>query len=95
MLALTDLGLCLSTMPGVLWSLLMVIGLYPHVSQLFLICSFIFLEPAVLSAMPLDRLIPLCPPRSCTTMPTGMRAAKIGLMHPQRSRLHPGPPSPG
>lgn len=65
----------------------MAISLHPHVFQLFLICSLTFQKSAVLFAMPLDRLMALCPPWSCMTMPTGMRAAKIGLTHPQRSRV--------
>uniref|UniRef100_A0ACB8FFZ3 Uncharacterized protein n=1 Tax=Sphaerodactylus townsendi TaxID=933632 RepID=A0ACB8FFZ3_9SAUR len=60
MLATTDLGLCLTTVPtvmGVLWFQLRKVSVYVCISQLFIVHSFSFMESAVLFAMAIDRFL--------------------------------------
>lgn len=59
-LAVTDLGLCMSTLPSVLsvlWFDARVVGLVPCVLQQHFLHSFSFVESAGLYAMALDRLV--------------------------------------
>lgn len=67
MLAVTDLGLCMSTLPsvlGMLWFDAWMVGLVHCVLQQHFLPSSSFMESAVLFAMALDHLVaiqfPLC-----------------------------------
>uniref|UniRef100_A0A8D0FYW7 Olfactory receptor n=1 Tax=Sphenodon punctatus TaxID=8508 RepID=A0A8D0FYW7_SPHPU len=95
MLALTDLGLCISTMPtvlGVLWFQVKKINVYVCIFQLYFIHTFSFMESAVLFAMALDRFLAICFPLRYTSILTNSRVAKIGLVLSLRSTMLIVPP---
>ncbi|XP_006203491.2 olfactory receptor 51B5-like [Vicugna pacos] len=82
MLAATDLGLTLSTMPtvlGVLWLDHREIGNVACFSQAYLIHSLSFVESGVLLAMSYDRFIAIRNPLRYTSILTNNRVVKIGL----------------
>ncbi|KFV85555.1 Olfactory receptor 51Q1, partial [Struthio camelus australis] len=82
MLATTDLGLSLSTMPtvmGICWFNAREIGFAAFFAQFFFIRSFSFMESSVLLAMAFDRYVAICYPLRCSSSLTGTRLAKIGL----------------
>ncbi|XP_060119840.1 olfactory receptor 51V1-like [Heteronotia binoei] len=90
MLATTDLGLCLTTVPtvlGVLWFQLRKISRRGCLAQIFIIHTFSFMESAVLFAMALDRFVAICIPLRYTAMLTTSRVARIGLVLFLRSTL--------
>ncbi|XP_015272577.1 PREDICTED: olfactory receptor 51V1-like [Gekko japonicus] len=90
MLATTDLGLCLTTVPtvmGVLWFQLRKIGVRLCISQAFIFHSFSFMESAVLFAMSLDRFLAICFPLRYTLLLTSNRVATVGLVLLLRSTL--------
>ncbi|XP_007954240.1 olfactory receptor 51B5 [Orycteropus afer afer] len=82
MLAATDLGLTLTTMPtvlGVLWLDLREIGNGACFSQAYFIHSLSFVESGVLLAMAYDRFVAICNPLRYTSILTNSRVVKIGL----------------
>lgn len=82
-LAVTDLGLCMSMMPsvlGVLWFDAWTVGPVPCVLQLHFLHSFSFMESAVLFAMALDHLVAIRFPLRYASVITGPRVALAGLM---------------
>ncbi|XP_004447586.2 olfactory receptor 51B5 [Dasypus novemcinctus] len=82
MLAATDLGLTLTTMPtvlGVLWLDHREIGNGGCFSQAYFIHSLSFVESGVLLAMAYDRFIAVCNPLRYTSILTNSRIVKIGL----------------
>nr|XP_056714455.1 olfactory receptor 51V1-like [Euleptes europaea] len=90
MLATTDLGLCLTTVPtvmGVLWFQLRKISKGACITQLFIIHSFSFMESAVLFAMALDRFLAICYPLRYTVLLTTNRVVRIGLVLLMRSTM--------
>ncbi|XP_054830272.1 olfactory receptor 51V1-like [Eublepharis macularius] len=90
MLATTDLGLCLTTVPtvmGVLWFQLRKITKHTCIVQIFIIHSFSFMESAVLFAMALDRFLAICHPLRYTVLLTTSRVVGIGLALLLRSTL--------
>ncbi|XP_015272645.1 PREDICTED: olfactory receptor 51V1-like [Gekko japonicus] len=90
MLATTDLGLCLTTVPtvmGVLWFQLRKISKHACIAQLFIVHSFSFMESAVLFAMALDRFLAICYPLRYTLLLTTSRVVRIGLVLLLRSTL--------
>ncbi|XP_036284028.1 olfactory receptor 51B5-like [Pipistrellus kuhlii] len=83
MLAATDLGLTLTTMPtvmGVLWLDHREIGNVACFSQAYFIHSLSFVESGVLLAMAYDRFIAICNPLRYTAILTNTRVVKIGLV---------------
>ncbi|XP_077200257.1 olfactory receptor 51L1-like [Paroedura picta] len=88
MLATTDLGLSLSTLPtvlGLFWLNLREIGFGACAVQLFFIHTFSFMESSVLLAMALDRYIAICRPLQYTSLLTDSALVKIGLAIAVRS----------
>uniref|UniRef100_A0A7N9DAM2 Olfactory receptor n=1 Tax=Macaca fascicularis TaxID=9541 RepID=A0A7N9DAM2_MACFA len=82
MLAATDLGLTLTTMPtvlGVLWLDYREIGSAACFSQAYFIHSLSFVESGILLAMAYDRFIAICNPLRYTSILTTTRIVKIGL----------------
>ncbi|XP_039703697.1 olfactory receptor 51B5-like [Pteropus medius] len=82
MLAATDLGLTLTTMPtvlGVLWLNHREIGNVACFSQAYLIHSLSFVESGVLLAMAYDRFIAIRNPLRYTSILTNTLVVKIGL----------------
>ncbi|EDL16697.1 olfactory receptor family 51 subfamily AI member 2 [Mus musculus] len=95
-LAVTDLGLCMSTLPsvlGVLWFDARMVGLVPCVLQQHFLHSFSFMESAVLFAMALDRLIAIRFPLRYASVLTGPRVALIGTVLGMRSAAITAAPS--
>ncbi|XP_036598920.1 olfactory receptor 51V1-like [Trichosurus vulpecula] len=95
MLASTDLGLCVSTMPtvlGVLWLDLHGIHLYACVLQLYVVHSFSFMESAMLFAMAYDRFVAITNPLRYPTMLTRSRVVKITVVLGLRSTMLIIPP---
>ncbi|XP_044880565.1 olfactory receptor 51G2-like [Mauremys mutica] len=83
MLASTDLGLTLSTLPTVLhvlWFNSREISFSACLLQMICIHSFSFMESLVLLAMAFDRYVAICNPLRYTSILTSPRIAKIGLM---------------
>ncbi|XP_037695645.1 olfactory receptor 51L1-like [Choloepus didactylus] len=81
-LALTDLGMCLSTLPtmvSVLWLDAREIQASACFAQLFFIHTFTFLESSVLLAMAFDRFVAICCPLHYSTILTNSVIGKIGL----------------
>ncbi|XP_052032903.1 olfactory receptor 51L1 [Apodemus sylvaticus] len=81
-LALTDLGMSMSTLPTmltVLWLDVREIQASACYSQLFFIHTFTFLESSVLLAMAFDRFIAICRPLHYSTILTNSVIGKIGM----------------
>uniref|UniRef100_A0A8C3YBX9 Olfactory receptor n=1 Tax=Catagonus wagneri TaxID=51154 RepID=A0A8C3YBX9_9CETA len=81
-LALTDLGLSLSTFPtmlAVLWLDVREIQASACYVQLFFIHTFTFLESSVLLAMAFDRFVAICRPLHYTAVLTNGVIGKMGL----------------
>ncbi|NXL89957.1 O51L1 protein, partial [Alectura lathami] len=82
MLATTDLGLTLSTLPTVLrvlWFGPREISFPACLTQMFCIHAFSFMESSVLLAMAFDRYVAICCSLRYSSILTGARVAKIGL----------------
>lgn len=82
MLAITDLGLTLSTLPTVLrvfWFGSGEISFPVCLTQMFCIHAFSFMESSVLLAMAFDRYVAICCPLRYSSILTSGRIAKIGL----------------
>ncbi|KFV96672.1 Olfactory receptor 51I2, partial [Fulmarus glacialis] len=82
MLATTDLGLTLSTLPTVLWAFWFGTGeiSFPVcLTQMFCIHAFSFMESSVLLAMAFDRYMAICCLLRYSSVLTSARIAKIGL----------------
>ena len=82
MLAMTDLGLTLTTLPTVmqlLWFNVHEISFEACFAQLFFIHTFSFMESSVLLAMSFDRYVAICRPLHYTSILTGEVIGKIGL----------------
>ncbi|NXI64617.1 O51M1 protein, partial [Anseranas semipalmata] len=82
MLATTDLGLTLSTLPTVLCVFLFStreISFPACLTQMFCIHAFSFMESSVLLAMAFDRYVAVCCPLRYSSILTGARIVKIGL----------------
>ncbi|XP_053875784.1 olfactory receptor 51G2-like isoform X1 [Malaclemys terrapin pileata] len=83
MLAVTDLGLSISTIPTILGIYLFnsrEISLDACFAQLFFIHSLSFIESSVLLSMAFDRFIAICNPLRYTSILTPPRIAKMGLV---------------
>ncbi|XP_006039297.1 olfactory receptor 51Q1-like [Alligator sinensis] len=94
MLALTDLGLSLSTMPTVLklfWLNSREIGFEACFAQFCFVHFFSFIESSVLLAMSFDRYVAICKPLRYTSILTNARIAMIGLAILGRSAFLPLP----
>ncbi|KAM6158735.1 olfactory receptor 51L1 [Rhynchocyon petersi] len=81
-LALTDLGMSLSTLPTmltVLWLDAREIQAHACYTQLFFIHTFTFLESSVLLSMAFDRYVAICRPLHYSTILTNSVICKIGL----------------
>ncbi|KAL8191434.1 UNVERIFIED_CONTAM: hypothetical protein K2H54_073706 [Gekko kuhli] len=88
MLALTDLGLSLSTLPtvlGLFWFNVREIGFTACAAQLFFIHTFSFMESSMLLAMAFDRYVAICSPLQYTRILTNSMLVKIGLAIAVRS----------
>ncbi|XP_017509628.1 olfactory receptor 51Q1 [Manis javanica] len=82
MLALTDLGLTLTTLPTVmqlLWFNTGQISFEACFAQLFFIHTFSFMESSVLLAMSFDRYVAICRPLHYASILTNEVIGKIGL----------------
>uniref|UniRef100_A0A8C3S6C7 Olfactory receptor n=1 Tax=Chelydra serpentina TaxID=8475 RepID=A0A8C3S6C7_CHESE len=83
MLAITDLGLSISTMPttlGVFWFNSREISLNACFAQLFFIHSLTFIESSVLLLMAFDRFVAICNPLRYASILTLPRIEKMGLI---------------
>uniref|UniRef100_A0A8C8RDQ4 G-protein coupled receptors family 1 profile domain-containing protein n=1 Tax=Pelusios castaneus TaxID=367368 RepID=A0A8C8RDQ4_9SAUR len=83
MLAITDLGLSISTMPtilGIFWFNSRKITFNACFTQLFFIHSFSFIESSMLLLMAFDRLVAICVPLRYAFILTPSRIAKMGLI---------------
>ncbi|XP_006997868.1 olfactory receptor 51L1 [Peromyscus maniculatus bairdii] len=81
-LALTDLGMSMSTLPTmltVLWLDVREIHASACYAQLFFIHTFTFLESSVLLAMAFDRFVAICRPLHYSTILTNSVIGKIGM----------------
>ncbi|XP_006885756.1 PREDICTED: olfactory receptor 51M1-like [Elephantulus edwardii] len=83
LLALTDLGLSVSTLPttvGIFW--FNYHGIYFEACQIQMFCihSFSFMESSVLLVMSFDRFVAICHPLRYSVIITGQRVIKIGLV---------------
>ncbi|KAM4850915.1 olfactory receptor 51L1 [Urocitellus parryii] len=81
-LAITDLGMSMSTLPtmlAVLWFNAQEIQASACYAQLFFIHTFTFLESSVLLAMAFDRFVAICRPLHYSTILTNSVIGKIGL----------------
>ncbi|XP_051005463.1 olfactory receptor 51L1 [Acomys russatus] len=81
-LALTDLGMSMSTLPTmltVLWLDVREIQASACYAQLFFIHTFTFLESSVLLAMAFDRFVAICRPLHYSTILTNSVIGKIGI----------------
>uniref|UniRef100_A0A670HVG3 Olfactory receptor family 51 subfamily G member 2 n=1 Tax=Podarcis muralis TaxID=64176 RepID=A0A670HVG3_PODMU len=82
MLAMTDLGLSLSTMPtilGIFWFNARRVSLDACFTQLFFIHSLSFIESSILLAMAFDRLVAIQNPLRYASILTVPRISKMGL----------------
>ncbi|XP_039703694.1 olfactory receptor 51Q1-like [Pteropus medius] len=82
MLALTDLGLTLTTLPTVmplLWFNARAIGFEACFTQIFFIHTCSFMESSVLLAMSFDRYVAICRPLHYVTILTSQVIGRIGL----------------
>ncbi|XP_012790380.1 olfactory receptor 51Q1-like [Sorex araneus] len=82
MLALTDLGLTLTTLPTVmqlLWFNIRHISFEACFTQLFFIHTFSFMESSVLLAMSFDRYVAICRPLHYATILTNTVIGRIGI----------------
>ncbi|XP_055972236.1 olfactory receptor 51Q1-like [Sorex fumeus] len=82
MLALTDLGLTLTTLPTVmqlLWFNIQTISYEACFTQLFFIHTFSFMESSVLLAMSFDRYVAICRPLHYATILTNNVIGRIGI----------------
>ncbi|KYO47965.1 olfactory receptor 51Q1 [Alligator mississippiensis] len=87
MLALTDMGLSLSTMPTVLrifWLNSREISFDACFAQLYFVHTFSFMESTVLLAMAFDRYMAICKPLRYASILNSARIAKIGVAIPCR-----------
>ncbi|XP_067417063.1 olfactory receptor 51G2-like [Emydura macquarii macquarii] len=83
MLAITDVGLMISTMPatlGILWFNSMEISHDACFAQLFFIHSFTYIESSLLLCMAFDRFVAICDPLRYASILTRARIAKMGLV---------------
>uniref|UniRef100_A0A8C8S6R0 Olfactory receptor n=1 Tax=Pelusios castaneus TaxID=367368 RepID=A0A8C8S6R0_9SAUR len=83
MLAVTDLGLSISTMPttlGIFWFNSREISLDACFAQLFFINSLTFIESSILMSMAFDRFVAICNPLRYASILTPPRIAKMGLV---------------
>ncbi|XP_067391841.1 olfactory receptor 51G2-like [Emydura macquarii macquarii] len=83
MLAITDLGLSISTMPtilGIFWFNSREISHDVCFAQLFFIHSFTLTESSVLLFMAFDRFVAICNPLRYASILTPPRIAKMGLV---------------
>ncbi|KAM6158707.1 olfactory receptor 51M1-like [Rhynchocyon petersi] len=83
LLALTDLGLSLSTFPttiGIFWFNYYEIYFEACQIQMFCIHSFSFMESSVLLVMSFDRFVAICHPLRYAVIITGQRVIRIGLV---------------
>ncbi|XP_067413554.1 olfactory receptor 51G2-like [Emydura macquarii macquarii] len=83
MLAVTDVGLIISTMPttlGIFWFNSREISHDACFAQLFFIHSLIFTESSVLLCMAFDRFVAICNPLRYASILTLPRVAKMGLV---------------
>lgn len=81
-LALTDLGMSMSTLPTmltVLWLDVREIHASACYAQLFFIHTFTFLESSVLLAMAFDRFVAICRPLHYSTILTNSAIGKISM----------------
>ncbi|XP_032633770.1 olfactory receptor 51G2-like [Chelonoidis abingdonii] len=88
MLATTDLGLSISTIPTILGIFLFnsrEISLRACFAQLFFIHSLSFIESSVLLLMAFDRFVAICDPLRYASILTPSRIAKMGLVFMLRS----------
>ncbi|XP_004779117.3 LOW QUALITY PROTEIN: olfactory receptor 51Q1-like [Mustela putorius furo] len=82
MLALTDLGLTLTTLPTVmqlLWLNIRKISFEACFAQVFFIHTFSFMESSVLLAMSFDRYVAICRPLHYATILTSKVIGRIAL----------------
>lgn len=82
MLALTDLGLTLTTLPTVmqlLWFSIRKISFEACFAQFFFLHGFSFMESSVLLAMSFDRYVAICRPLHYATILTSKVIGRIGL----------------
>ncbi|XP_048073396.1 olfactory receptor 51Q1-like [Ursus arctos] len=82
MLALTDLGLTLTTLPTVmqlLWFNIRKISFEACFAQFFFLHGFSFMESSVLLAMSFDRYVAICRPLHYATILTSKVIGRIGL----------------
>ncbi|XP_032633771.1 olfactory receptor 51G2-like [Chelonoidis abingdonii] len=83
MLAVTDLGLSLSSIPTILGMYLFnsrEISLHACFAQLFFIHSFVVTESSILLLMAFDRFVAICNPLRYASILTLPRIAKMGLV---------------
>ncbi|XP_062983963.1 olfactory receptor 51G1-like [Elgaria multicarinata webbii] len=88
MLALTDLSLCLTTLPtvlGIFWFSSREITFSACFTQLFFIHSLSLVESAVLLSMAFDRFVAICNPLRYGSILTTQRIVRIGLAFVFRS----------
>ncbi|ELW63681.1 olfactory receptor 51Q1 [Tupaia chinensis] len=82
MLALTDLGLTLTTLPtvmGILWFNASKISFEACFTQFFFIHAFSFMESSVLLVMSFDRYVAICRPLHYASILTNQVISRIGL----------------
>lgn len=90
MLALTDVGLTMSTLPttlAVLWFDYRLIGFNACLVQMFFLHSFSVVESSVLLAMSFDRFVAISNPLRYATILTNNVIIKIGLVIVARATL--------